>query len=191
MNTTSLKYSAIGLMLVLAFIAIVNPAYAAPGDPTIFWVGGSGDWNTPSNWNTGLLPGPNDDVLIDRPGISITVTHSSGSHVVSSLLSQGAFVLSGGSLTVTNTVQVNAAFTLSGGTLKGAMVLQGTNGLGIKGTTVGGTLDAVTVNGDLDLTGNNVSVTVVNGLTLNGTATIGATGGVWSRRCVWADAPGG
>src|SRR5438445_4390069 len=61
------------------------------------------------------------------------------------------------------------------------MVLQGTNGVGIKGTTAGGTLDAVTVNGDLDLTGNNVSVTVVNGLTLNGTATIGATGGVWSR----------
>src|SRR5438445_3264178 len=28
---------------------------------------------------------------------------------------------------------------------------------------------------------NNVSVTVVNGLMLNGTATIGATGGVWSR----------
>src|SRR5437773_1170170 len=57
------------------------------------------------------------------------------------------------------------------------MVLQGTNGLGIKGTTAGGTLDGVTVNGDLDLTGNNVSVTVVNGLTLNGPA----TGGVWSR----------
>jgi len=36
---------------------------------------GSGDWNNVTNWSSGALPGPNDDVVIDRPG-AITVTHS-------------------------------------------------------------------------------------------------------------------
>jgi hypothetical protein len=48
-------------------------------------------------------------------------------------------------------------------------------------TTSGGTLDGVTVNGDLDLTGDSVQVRVINGLTLNGTATIGMAGSSWSR----------
>ena len=39
--------------------------------------------------------------------------------------------------------------------------------------TSGGTLDGVTVNGDLDLSVFNTHVTVINGLVLNGTATLG------------------
>jgi len=54
---------------------------------TVSWIGGSGDWNTTANWSTGALPGPDDDVVIDRPG-DITVTHSGGAHSVKSILSQ-------------------------------------------------------------------------------------------------------
>src|SRR4026207_430863 len=153
---------------------------SATAAPTISWIADSGDWSTPGNWNTGVLPGPNDDVLIDRPGL-ITVTHSSGAHSVKSIQCHESFVLSGGSLAVSNTVQVNNTFTLSGGTLARATLLQGTNGQGIRATSSGGTLDGVTLNADLDLTSNGVAVSVVNGLTLNGTATIGAAGGYWSR----------
>ena len=67
-----------------------------PFTPTIFWVGGSGDWNTATNWNTGVLPGPTDDVLINVQG-DIVVTHSTGSHTARSLFSQNAIVLAGGS----------------------------------------------------------------------------------------------
>ena len=115
-----------------AVLAVFNPA-------AVRWVGMSGDWNNPTNWSTGVIPGPTDDVLIDRPGVSLTVTHSSGTHSVLNLQSQEAFVLSGGSLTVSNTIEVNGMFTLTGGTLVLATVLQATNGAGIKCTSSGGT----------------------------------------------------
>jgi hypothetical protein len=45
----------------------------------------SGDWEVPSNWSTGVVPGPEDNVGIDVPGLPITITHSSGTTVVRSL----------------------------------------------------------------------------------------------------------
>ena len=63
---------------------------------TVMWVGGSGDWNTATNWSSNpSLPGTNDNVVIGA-GASITVTHSSGTHTVQGIQSQQAFVLSGG-----------------------------------------------------------------------------------------------
>jgi hypothetical protein len=105
---------------------------------TVSWIGGSGDWDSTANWSSApALPGPDDDVVIEQAG-DITVTHSSGAHSVKSILSQEAFVLSGGSVTVANTIQVNNGFILAGGTLVGATVLQGTNGQGIVLASGGG-----------------------------------------------------
>jgi hypothetical protein len=115
-----------------------------PFTPTVFWVGGSGDWNTATNWSTGVVPGTNDDILINVQG-DVLVTHSSGTHISRRLFSQNAIVLSGGSLTISNTVQVNNGLTLSGGTLRGATVLPGTGGQGIVASGTGGTLDGVSV----------------------------------------------
>jgi hypothetical protein len=43
---------------------------------TAFWTNpAGGDWNTPSNWSTGVVPGPNDDVLIDVPDGTVVITH--------------------------------------------------------------------------------------------------------------------
>jgi RHS repeat-associated protein len=162
------------VILVSCFLSLEHRSMAA----SVSWVGGSGDWNTPTNWSAGALPGPNDDVVIDQPGV-ITVTHSSGTRSVKSLLCQETFVLSGGSLTVSNTVQANNGFNLSGGTLLRATVLPGTNGQGV--TVTSGTLDGVTMNGVLDV-GNSVSgssVTVTNGLVLNGTTLVGNSTNQW------------
>ena len=140
----------------------------------VSWVGGSGNWNTATNWSTGALPGPGDDVVISPVATSITVTHSSGAHTVNSLMSQVAFQLTGGSLTVSNTWEVNNTFMVAGGALVEATVLLGTNG-GSFIVNGSGTLDAVTVNGVLDV-GNSYSgavLTVTNGLVLNGTALVG------------------
>ncbi|HXP60111.1 MAG TPA: hypothetical protein VN829_06440, partial [Dongiaceae bacterium] len=138
---------------------------------TVTWTGGSGDWSAPANWSSGALPGTNDDVVIG-PGPAITVTHSSGSDAVSSIQSQQAFVLSGGSLAVSASFQANGGLTLSGGTLQNATVVA-TNAapLVVNGS---GTLDEVTVNGVLDV-GNTytANLTVTNGLVLNGTALVG------------------
>jgi hypothetical protein len=76
------------------------------GAAKVTWVGGSGDSNAAANWNTGALPEQNYDVVIDQSGL-LTITHSSAAHSVNSVLSRETFILSGGTLTVSSTVQVN------------------------------------------------------------------------------------
>ncbi len=45
---------------------------------TISWnIDGDGDWNVASNWSGGVVPGPNDDVVIDRGAANPTITISS------------------------------------------------------------------------------------------------------------------
>src|SRR6185436_1282869 len=71
--------------------------------------------------------------------------------------------------------------TLSGGMLRGATLLPGTGGQGIIATSGGGTLDGVTINGDLDVgrQNNGAGVSVVNGLVLNGTLYLGNPTNSW------------
>ncbi len=40
---------------------------------TIFWIGGTGDWNVTANWSTGTLPTLADDVNILANGITVTI----------------------------------------------------------------------------------------------------------------------
>jgi len=119
-----------------------------------------------------VVQGPDDDVLIDVPG-NMTVTHRSGSTQIKSLLSNSAFTLSGGTLSIAQTVRVNNTLMLNGGTLKGATVLPGAGGLAAvifnSGPTI---LDGVRI--DADMSGQNSAgtLTVINGLVLNGTVTL-------------------
>lgn len=139
-------------LFILSFVSFAVPSAPAA---TVYWVGGSGDWNTAANWSSApALPGPDDDVVLDVPG-NVTITLSSGAHTIRSLLSQEPFTLSGGSLTITANSQL-ADFTLSGGTLSGS--------------------GDVTVSGALSWTGGTMSgsgrILVVGSgtLTLGGTA---------------------
>src|SRR5437588_8850160 len=101
-------------------------------------------------------------------------------------LDQAKFQRSGGSVNLTGTLDnSNATLALndasgpvvvSGGTIKGGTITGSGSGKLIF-TQQGGTLDGVTADCDLDLTGDQVVVTVVDGLTLDGTATIGALAG--------------
>src|SRR5262245_45808399 len=87
----------------------------------VTWDGG-GDgtqWSDRFNWSGDQLPGAADDVNINvaaNPSIFV----SSGTHSIKSLHSAEALTLSGGSLQVSGTVQVDNAFKLSGGTLRNA-----------------------------------------------------------------------
>jgi len=76
-----------------------------------------GFWHVPENWQSDpLLPGPDDDAVIDRPGVELTVTHSQGNTVIQSLTSDEALVFSGGSFRVTSGVStVNADLTVGQG----------------------------------------------------------------------------
>ena len=145
----------------------------------IQWSGGAlgtgTNWGDPTNWLGGVLPGANDDVVINVPA-SVTISHASGNDSIRSLSSANALTLSGGILTVAGTVEVDNTFTISGGTLKGATIQPGSSGQGVTFTTSGGTLDGVTANANLDLTnGGGTNATIVDGLTLNGVASLGSS----------------
>ncbi len=70
------------------------------------WVCGSGNWNTASCWSTGQLPGPADDVVIDRPG-NITVTSTLANTSINSLSNAET-------LQITGTTGVAAVFSVAG-----------------------------------------------------------------------------
>jgi hypothetical protein len=131
----------------------------------------NGDWNDPTNWDTGLVPGATDDVYLTQP-LSI----SSGTVTIHSLRSGSAFTLNGATLQVTGPVQIDNTFTISAGTLMGATVLPGTGGQGLRVLNTP-TLDGLTLQADLLLPGGGIP-TVRNGLTLNGsTITLSNSGG--------------
>jgi hypothetical protein len=92
---------------IFAFIAFILSLHRVQS-AQISWVGGNGDWNTASNWSNGRIPTPTNEVVIDVPG-DVTITHSSGAHLVRSIQCAENFRLLGGTLTVTSGVSTASA----------------------------------------------------------------------------------
>jgi hypothetical protein len=133
--------------------------------PTINWTGGSGNFNDPTHWIGGVVPGPSDNAVIDVSGV--TVTYSSGSRSVHSVTCNDAFVLSGGSLTVAAPSTIHQ-LTMKGGALS---LSTGAAGLSLSGasTLLQGTLRAApgaTVT-------NTGTLSVAVGWTLNASSSVG------------------
>jgi hypothetical protein len=136
--------------------------------PTATWVGGHGtDWGTAANWSGGTgtngLPGPNDDVVINLPGV--IVTHSAGSDTVKSLTVNDTLTLSGGTLTVTSGVTINDQIDIGAadGSTSGNLTFAGTQTLGGTGFLIFGGSSSNTVSipsGD--------TLTVASGITVDG-----------------------
>jgi hypothetical protein len=96
--------------------AVFQPVSVEPmvNQPIVSWIGASGDWKTPANWSTGVIPVPNDDVVIDVVLNSLTIVHSSGTSTIRSLQCTETLNLSGGSITVTSGAsQVSGALTIA------------------------------------------------------------------------------
>jgi RHS repeat-associated protein len=138
---------------------------------TVTWVGGSGDWSVGSNWSNGVGPGAGDDAVINVAGI--TVTHSTGSDTVKSLTANDAIGLSGGTLTVTGSLQVQNGntFSLSGGTLASATVTTSGGGQLIA-TSSGCTLNGVTLGGTVNGNPEPGAMTVPGGVSVTGGLTL-------------------
>ncbi|MBI5755929.1 MAG: tandem-95 repeat protein, partial [Nitrospirae bacterium] len=150
------------------------------GPDTVNWItNANGLWQTAGNWSTGVLPGPSDDVCIDVPG-DITVTHSQGADSISSLRSNEAIVLSGGSISIANSAVLSGALTLSGGTLTGAANVISLGLFTITSGTLGGS-GTVTVTGTMTwasgtMTGTGTTVIAAGG-TLNISGSVNLRGG--------------
>ena len=141
---------------------------------------GNGFWDVAENWDGGVLPTATDDVLLNAPD-GHEVIFRTGTATIRSLTSTTPFTLSGGTLTVEQTVQVNNTFKLAGGTLKDARVLAGSSGevtvqfVSFLGSPRPSRLDGVTLETNLGVVAA-ARLIVSNGLTLNGTLTLGSAG---------------
>jgi len=94
-----------GFKRLLSILLFIVFTCSVAGAETVTWSGaGGGYWNTSANWNTGSIPGPDDDVVINNSGDgSISVDSDT---TIKALTLGGAkkIVLSTNSLTVSTPV---------------------------------------------------------------------------------------
>jgi len=150
----------------LAVAALAAFGCGAAPAANVSWVGSSGSfWDLTANWNTGMLPGAADDVLLG----SFATTLRSGNFSVQSFNGTGTLSLTGGTLSRTAASSVGG-LNLSGGTLTGAGALSVT---GASTWSAGNISGAGTIDfGDLTISGAATKA-LVGGptLNLNGTTT--------------------
>ena len=131
---------------------------------TVTWnTDAAGSWENPANWmasdtGTGRVPTTTDDVVINRPGFSPTVTIT-GNESVHSLTAKSPLDVASGGLTVNANSEIFSALTLDGG------------GVGVPVN--------VTLTLDSDTTW------VVNGF--GGAGTVKNAGHLTLTRCSWTD----
>lgn len=139
-----------------------------PPRGTIAW-SGNGDgvsWHDPSNWSSGVPPGPADDVVIS--GATGPILVGPDSVIVRSLHSFAPLQINGASLTVNGTLRVVSGLVLNGGRLGNATVPQGQR---IIVTGGNGTLGHVTLDGDMTVQPDG-ELWIEEPFTLNGTITL-------------------
>lgn len=125
----------------LATLALLTTAGAATAAD---WIGGSGDWNNPANWASGVVPGDGQSILVANGGTifatDLDIQAGSGGFGGSTgdAAGDGAFVQSGGSSSWTgfgmqfgNGANTSGALTLSdAGSLQANILGFGNRGFG-------------------------------------------------------------
>lgn len=82
----------------------------------VYWSSATnGSWDLASNWSTGKVPGADDDVTIDQPGVTVTI--SSNVESIQSITADDPLVISGGGLTVAANSTISGGLAMTGGTL--------------------------------------------------------------------------
>jgi autotransporter-associated beta strand protein len=132
------------------------------------------NWTSAANWSTNFLPGPEDDVTISAAANPIVI--GTGIQSINQLTCDRPLTVSGASTTlqVATTATLKQTLTLAGGRLAGGTYIDA--GGGSITSSAGGTLNGVTL--AIDMSYTNVSVTVLNDLTLldGATVTLNQTG---------------
>ena len=83
----------------------------------ILWGGGSGLWETGSNWIGGIAPGANDDASIPTEGITVTVSAALQAARGLNANDNALFIASTGDLTLDGSSFIDASLDINGGTL--------------------------------------------------------------------------
>jgi hypothetical protein len=157
------------LTLAAAVAAILGQASSVPAAVVSWVTAGPGtlQWATATNWSTGLLPGADDDVVINVAGLPTVNYATITSTINSAAITNADLTVSSGTLTVTN------AFTHVGGTTTvqgGSLLLNGLSSMAALNFT-SGTLGG---SGTVNVAG---SATWAGG-TMAGPGTTNANGGI-------------
>ena len=84
---------------------------------TIQWVGpNGGDWHNPDNWNTGQIPGPDDEVFIYLEGTTLDIFVSANVSVKGLILGE-KLNITAGTFTLTGNSTVGGTLRISGGAI--------------------------------------------------------------------------
>ena len=184
MHTGRMAWAAtMGLLLVAPGLLFAGPAAGAaigidaagcPGTIRFDNSAGTGLWQTATNWDTNVLPGPADDVCIPAGS---NVTLSSGTQSINTLFVESGATLSisAGSLSLAAASQVDGGLTLSGGILTGAGSLTTNGALAWTGGQMTGT-GATTANAGIAFSGASVK-DINTGRVINTTGTTTWSGG--------------
>ena len=121
---------------------------AAPGDPQ--------NWNVPSNWSTGAVPGTGDIAFINNAGIAFI---------------DATMALNPNSVTLGQTGGSSGRIIMTGGSLTTAFSDLRIGGNGLAGPSGTGTFDQI--DGTVALSGGNVNV----GIGIGGVGTYNLSGG--------------
>ncbi|MGO9921995.1 MAG: carboxypeptidase regulatory-like domain-containing protein [Isosphaeraceae bacterium] len=143
---------------------------------TVNWISStSGNWDVGSNWSTGQVPGPGDDVVISVPGDNPTITLNSGNQTIHSLQCTDTLAITGGSLGLVANSEIDGALTLgSGGEIVTDNVLTLTGSDSWTGGTISG--DIVSLTSTATLAMSDATATTLSA-TLNNAGGISVTGG--------------
>jgi hypothetical protein len=142
------------------------------------WIGGAGDWSNTADWSNGV---PNDGAAVaDLAGsnaYNVTIAGpldggSPESFTVGTLdiSNPNAALNIDGTLTVASEIDIGAGTLSLAGTIVGGTIKQtgGTIVFSNVGPDWTGTLDGVTIQGTLDLSGDQAAVNIKHGLTVTG-----------------------
>jgi len=140
------------------------------------WIGGTGDWEEPTNWSPTGVPTMSDFAIIDVGG-GEEVTVNDVREVAGLTCEESLVIASGGSLEVLTPFQVNNAFELDGGTLLNCTVMPGSGGQGLVIQPGDGTLNASELVADA-MVMDGASLTVTGGLALEGVLSTTGTCGI-------------
>lgn len=108
-----------GFGFLVALVGLLLIPGAVVRGATVTWDGGAGDgsWHAAANWSGNILPGADDDVVIEAAGGG-PVVFSQGTTRIRSLECHHAFVLAGGDLVLNGGASTfSGALRLEGGTL--------------------------------------------------------------------------
>ncbi|MEO8429176.1 MAG: Ig-like domain-containing protein, partial [Verrucomicrobiota bacterium] len=145
----------------------------------VFWSSSmDGYWEDGFNWSTGAPPGPADNVFIESIPGDVTITLGSGTSAIKSLLVGERLMIFSSTLQVAGAVQLYQPMTFLAGTLQGGIVTENGTGKLTFTSHPANTLDAVTVNGDLDLTNSLARAVIRNGLSLTGSVVLDNTAAI-------------